>query len=362
MHQTRPWVTAGVALVGAGVLAATPVAPIAAPLPAPVLPGIQLTAVDMVLDLVRHGQSEDNVSGIIGTTPPGAPLTDLGWEQAAALADPDNPQHLQDPDFYNGIYASGFIRPQETAEGWLTAAGAPDTPVTVLPGLNEVNAGILEGTNQSDQMTALMYLVAPLAWMFGQYWVPQLGSTIDPNGMAFQDRFGGAVDQIYANGGDVGEDGDLHNVAFAHALSIATWVMMNVKNPDFGLFFSSLTAGILPNTGQVVIEGNPTDGWTLVSWNGEEVSETPSLLSGLIVDFRDLITAPQMAGWHIMTALQGGDLDEIGAALQAGFTDVFNAIAAFPQAVIDTITGSMGDLAGGDAGDAMGDLLAILAG
>lgn len=361
MRHTRPWITAGVALVGAGVVAATPVAPMAGPLAAVTLPGIQLTATDMVLDLVRHGQSEDNVAGIIGTLPPGAAITDQGATQAAFLADPANPQHLADPGFYDGIYASEFIRTQQTAADWLAAAGVPDHPVSVLAGLNELNAGLLEGSSQENQLMALLYLVGPLSWMFGQYWVPQLGSTIDPNGMAFQDRFSDAVDQIYNNAGDVDGDGSLDSVAFSHAAAISTWVMMNVKNPDFELYFTSLLQGILPNTGQVVVEGNPTDGWTLVSWNGTEVAENPGLLTGLFVDFRDLMVAPQMAGWHIWEAFEGGDPADISAALQTGFNDVLGAFEAFPQSVIDTITGAVGDAAGSSAGDAVGDALASIA-
>ncbi|MEB3049770.1 histidine phosphatase family protein [Mycolicibacter sp. MYC123] len=347
MNHTRPWITAGVALVGAGLVAA-PVAPAAGQLAAVTLPGIELTAADMVLDLVRHAQSEDNVSGVLGTVPPGAPITDLGETQAAALAG-----KLADPDSYAGIYASQFIRTQETADGWLTAAGS-DLHPTVLAGLNELNAGFLEGQTMTSQAEGLLYMVAPLAWMFGQYWVPQLGSTIDPNGMAFNDRFTDAIDTIY-NQGAAGADGTFDSVAFSHAASISTWVMMNVKNPDFELFFQSLQQGLLPNTGQVVIEGNPTDGWTLVSWNGQDVAENPGLLTGLFVDVRDLMVAPQMAGWHITEALQGGDPTEIMAALQTGFTDVFSAISAFPQAVIDTLTSA----AGGSA-EAAGDLLASL--
>ncbi|MGV0625284.1 histidine phosphatase family protein [Mycolicibacter minnesotensis] len=361
MDQTRSRITAGAALVGAGILAATPIVSMPAPSSVAALPEIELTAVNMVLDLVRHGQSVDNVEHIIGTVPPGASITADGAAQAAYLADPANPQHLLDPSLYTGIYASEFIRTQQTAADWLTAAGAPETPVNILGGLNELNAGFLNDADQST-INGLLYLVAPLAWMFGQYWVPQLGSTIDPNGMAFQDRFGDAVATIYANGGVLDEDGNLNGVAFSHAAAISTWAMMNVKNPDFGLFFSSLTQGLLPNTGQVVIEGNPTDGWTLVSWNGTEVAENPGLLTGLFVDFRDLIVAPQMAGWHITEALLSGDPAEFIAALEAGFNDVFTAFAEFPQAVIETISGSLGDAAGGGAGDAVGDMLAALAG
>ena len=93
--------------------------------------------------------------------------------------------------------------------------------------------------------------------------------------------------------------------------------------------------------GQVVIEGNPTDGWTLVSWEGHEVSATPDLLTGLFVDSRDLNVAPQIATWHVLEALQGGDPDQIAAALEAGCDQVLGALAAFPQAVFDTISGAL---------------------
>lgn len=349
MRHTHPWTIAGIALACAGTVAATPVLPIAAPTApskaASVALNIELTALDMVLDLVRHGQSTDNAAGIIGTVPPGASITALGATQAAFLADPTNPQHLANPSYYDGVYASEFVRTQQTAADWLTAAGSPSTPVTVLGGLNEINAGLLDGATQTT-LNGLLYVLPTLAWVFGQYWVPQIGSTIDPNGMAFDNRFTGAVDQIYENGGAVGGDGNLHDVAFAHGGSIAAWTMMNVKNPDFGLFLQSLSSGLLPNTGQVVVEGNPTDGWTLVSWNGTEVAQNPGLLTGLFVDFRDLITAPQMASWNVWEAIVSGDPSTIPTALFDGLNDVCQAIIAFPGAVIDTILTALGDATG----------------
>ena len=39
---------------------------------------------------------------------------------------------------------------------------------------------------------------------------------------------------------------------------------MNVKNPKDSL----LSNHPLPNTGRVVIQGNPITGWTLVDWDG----------------------------------------------------------------------------------------------
>ncbi|MEO8814680.1 MAG: histidine phosphatase family protein [Mycobacterium sp.] len=347
----RPWITAGVVLVGAGVIAVTPVA---APLPDFQALGVQLTAGKLTLDLVRHGQSVDNVEGILGTTPPGAALTDLGDQQAHDVA----PVILAEfPGGIDGIYASELIRTQETAAPLAQLLGM-DTQV--LPGLNEIDAGVLDGA-PLNTFTEIGYILPSLMWILGVYGVPELGSTLDPNGMAFEDRVNEAIQTIY--NGSVSGNADMTDVAFSHAGTIATWTLMNVKNPDFSVVLKELidTHSPLSNTGEVVIEGNPTDGWTLVSYDGQAVPQTPDLLTSLFVDWRDLNTAPQMASWHIWEALQGGDPATISAALQNGFDEVTAALARFPQAVIDSLTGALGDgtgVAGQSAAESVGDLVA----
>ncbi len=374
---THSWITAGVALVGVGAIA---VAPTSVPPPDIHLVDIQLTvgATDITLDLVRHGQSVDNVEGILGTVPPGAALTDVGKEQAIVVGD----------TLYNhghndiaGVYASELLRTQQTAwplDHLLLGTGDPTSipdgplplldPGQILAGLNELNAGFLEG-QPLNTFTEIAYILAPIMWISGQYWVPQLGSDIDPNGVAFNDRVTDAIQAIYDNtiSTTSNDDGKLTDVVFSHAGTIAVWTLMNVKNPDFGVVLKELldTHNPVANTGQVVLEGNPTDGWTLISWDGTDVPQTPDLLTGLFVDWRDLITAPQIAGWHIWEAIQGGDQAAISAAFETGFQQVVAAITQFPQAVIDTITGAFGDGAGGagavaaDASLSLSDLLAI---
>jgi len=329
---TRTWATAAVALVGAGAVAATPVT--VSPLDA-VAVDVLLAAQDITLDLVRHGESVDNAEDVLGTTPPGAELTALGQQQAADVAPLINAAF---PDGIAGLYASEFIRAQDTAQ---PLADLLNTDVTILAGLNELNAGWLEGQDLNI-LTEVAYIIAPLMWIMGQYWVPQLGSTIDANGVMFNDRVGEAIEAIYSN--TVSDpDNPMNSVAFAHAGTIAIWTLMNVKNPDFGFVLSEALKTLSPlgNAAQVVIEGNPTDGWTLVSWDGHEVSATPDLFTGLFVDWRDLNTAPQIAAWHVLEAFQGGDEAEISAALQTGFDQVVNAFVAFPQAVLDTFTAAL---------------------
>lgn len=328
----RPWTAAAVALLGAGAVAATP---LVMPQAGAVAVDILLAAQDITIDMVRHGESVDNAEGILGTVPAGAELTALGHQQAHAVAPEINALF---PDGIAGMYASELIRSQQTAQPLADLLGMD---VTHLAGLNEINAGWFEG-HELNTLTEVAYALPTLMWALGQYWVPMLGSEIDPNGVAFNDRVTEAIEAVYGN--TVSDpDNPLNDAVFAHAGTIAIWTLMNVENPDFGLVLNELleTHSPLANTGQVVIEGNPTDGWTLISWDGHDVAETPDLLTGLFVDWRDLTTAPQIATWHILEAFQDGGQAEIAAALQTGFDQVVGAITAFPQAVIDTIAGAL---------------------
>jgi len=51
---------------------------------------------------------------------------------------------------------------------------------------------------------------------------------------------------------------------FSQGTAIMVWTLMNAKNVKDTL----LTSHPLPNTGRVVVTGNPMTGWTLVEWDG----------------------------------------------------------------------------------------------
>jgi broad specificity phosphatase PhoE len=278
----------------------------------------------VTLDFVRHG--EGGYSSVIDNSVPGPPLTDVGQQQAQAVAD-----LLAGPGDYgiSGIYSSVMTRAQETAAPLAALLGLP---VHELAGLNEIDAGIFADLPVNIgglPLGAVLYAAAPMLWALGLYFVPQLGSS-DFNGMVFQDRFSDAVAAIYA-GSEVGDT----DAVFAHEGSIAFWTLMNVDNPDFGLILNeALTTGeLLPFTGVIEVRGNPEDGWTLVSWGGHAVPEDPGLLTELFVDVRDFITAPQMAAHHIAEALLSGDPTMIMDAIQTGADDVGAAALQFPAAV-----------------------------
>ena len=198
---------------------------------------------DVTLTFIRHAESEANAAEIASTTVPGPPLTPVGQEQATALAD-----RLSGEGF-DGIYASQMVRTQQSAAPLSKALGEQ---VTVLPGLNEIPAGWFEGIPVAD--TSGTFLLGPQAWLRGDR---RFGIPGSEDGDEFNGAFTNAVQRIY-------ESGDDKPIAFSSGLAVMMWTLMNARNGKQSL----LTDHPLPNTGRVVLTGNPTMGWTLISWDG----------------------------------------------------------------------------------------------
>ncbi|AEF35937.1 MULTISPECIES: histidine phosphatase family protein [Mycolicibacter] len=365
-------VAAAVALVGAGVIAVTP--PVHADLAAPAVTLTSGEAQDIVIDIVRHGQRMPPFNDVITPSPdhPGPPLSDLGMQQAQDVAEK---LHQELGDHVAGIFSGQAIRDIDTAAPF---AALQNMTTQILPGLNEIDSGIYAGQPIAS-LSGFLYQFTPMLWtLFGLVLMPIPGSVEDPNGVVMDQKFTEAVAAMYsaAMANPVESDnGDITAVAFNNEADIAAWVALNVKNPDISLllpltlqtmFANDDGSPLLPNTGIVQIEGNPTDGWTLVSWNGIPVPEDPGLLTRLIMDVRDLITTPQVAAWNLYQALLGGDATTIGEAFQTGLHDVSSVFLGFPQAVFDDITdavANLGSAAGGaadDTGSALADLLALI--
>jgi broad specificity phosphatase PhoE len=196
----------------------------------------------ITLTFIRHAESEANANGIIDTSVPGPSLTPTGQQQAAALA-----SRLQN-NRYDGIYASEMVRTQQTAAPMSKALGEQ---VTVLPGLNEISAGWFNGEKADKAAT---YMVAPADWLRGDTSFSIPGSV---SGTDFNGKFTAAVQRIY-------DSGNNKPVAFSSAASIMIWTLLNARNARNSL----ATDHPLPNTGRVVLTGNPVIGWTLVDWDG----------------------------------------------------------------------------------------------
>jgi PE family/Histidine phosphatase superfamily (branch 1) len=287
----------------------------------------------IVIDFVRHGQSVANAAGLFDTSVPGAGLTQLGQQQAQAVA---NALAGQGP--FAGIYASQLIRTQETAGPLASLLGMN---VQVLPGLNEINAGAFNGLAQVSP-AGLLYLVGPVAWTLGFPLVPMLAPGAHINGVVFDQGFTNALETMYGNALTnpvVGADGKITDVAFSSEFAIEVGTMMNVNNPDPLLMLTHP----LPNTGVVVVQGDPQDGWTLVSWNGTPVPAA-SVPTELFVDVRDLIMPPQFAAHNIWQALLTGDPTTIVNSIRDGVHEVGTATVQFPiradgdaQAMLDSL-------------------------
>jgi broad specificity phosphatase PhoE len=197
----------------------------------------------ITLTFIRHAESEVNAAGVIDTSVPGPSLTPAGQQQATAVAS------RLESNKYDGVYASEMVRTQQTAAPMSKALGKQ---VTVLPGLNEISAGWFDGDNVDK--AAATYMVAPADWLRGDTSFSIPGSV---SGTDFNGKFTAAVQRIY-------ESGNNKPVAFSSAASIMLWTLLNARNAKNSL----ATDHPLPNTGRVVLTGNPVIGWTLVDWDG----------------------------------------------------------------------------------------------
>jgi len=371
MQTLSIWsVAASVALAGA-----VAITPTTGPPPGVAVPAIALTSgevrdgavQDVVIDIVRHGQRMPPFNDVITPSPdhPGPPLSDLGVQQAHDVA---AQLHRELGDQVAGIFSGQAIRDIATAAPF---SALLNMTTQILPGLNEIDSGIYAGQPIAS-LSGFLYQFTPMLWtLFGLVLVPIPGSVEDPNGVVMDQKFTDAVDAMYSAAVAnpvVSDNGEITAVAFNNEADIAAWVALNVKNPDISLllpltlqtmFANDDGSPLLPNTGIVQIEGNPTDGWTLVSWNGIAVPEDPGLLTTLIMDVRDLITTPQVAVWNLYQALLGGDPATIGDVLQAGLHDISTTFLGFPQAVFDDIADAWSNLGAADeTGSALSELLA----
>jgi PE family/Histidine phosphatase superfamily (branch 1) len=277
----------------------------------------------IVIDFVRHGQTASNAAGLIDTGVPGPGLTQLGQQQAQAIA---NELAGQGP--YAGIFASQLIRTQETAAPLANLLGINN--VQELPGLNEISAGAFDGLPQISPQ-GLLYIAGPVAWTLGFPLVPVLAPGAHLNGVVFDQGFTSALQTMYGSAMTnpvVGADGNITDVAFSSEFTIEVGTMMNVNNPDPLLMLTHP----LPNTGVVVVQGDPQDGWTLVSWDGTPVPPA-SLPTELFVDVRDLIMPPQFAAYNIWQALLTGDPTTVVNSVRDGVHEVGTAMVDFPLAV-----------------------------
>lgn len=208
----------------------------------------------MRLLLVRHGQTTANLDYLLDTAVPGAGLTALGEQQAAAL-----PEALADEDI-DAIYASTLVRTQRTAAPLAAARGLE---VLVRDGIREVFAGDLEML-RGDTEAGHTYMKTVFAWVAGD---TELRVPGGESGTEVLARY----DSVIAEAADSGA-GAVAMVS--HGAVIRMWTAARATNVDVPF----AAAHPLDNTGVVVLEGAPESGWKALSWAGAVV--TPASDSG----------------------------------------------------------------------------------
>lgn len=203
--------------------------------------------------LVRHGQTPANVAGSLDTATPGPGLTDLGARQAQAVADALAGQ-ASDGGSIAAIYVSRLLRTHLTAAPLAAALGL--TPAQ-LDGTHEIEAGDYEGRN--DHGSVRGYMTTVFAWGSGDF-APRMPGAGD--GHEFFARFDAAIARVAAEnapGATV--------VVVSHGAAIRVWCGQRVV----GLGDGYTGENHLENTGVVVIEGSPEDGWRALSWAGTPI-------------------------------------------------------------------------------------------
>ncbi|QQQ76575.1 histidine phosphatase family protein [Saccharothrix sp. 6-C] len=201
----------------------------------------------MRLILVRHGETASNLKMALDSLPPGPPLTEAGRAQAAALAE----QLAAEP--VAAVYASTAVRAQETAAPVAAAFGLD---VEVVEGVQEIFCGDLEGRHDREAFEEFIATVKQ--WAAGDLDVPLPGGE---SGRQAIDRCLAAVDRITARH----RDGDTV-VLVSHGAVLRMGALALARNVGPAL----AEAGLLPNTGRVVLD-RAGDGWRCTSWTGVDV-------------------------------------------------------------------------------------------
>jgi probable phosphoglycerate mutase len=197
------------------------------------------------LILVRHGQSHANVARQLDTKPPGAPLTDLGHEQARTFGrDWEHPVGL--------VAHSTALRAIETAAEIGAQLGL--RPVQ-LDGIHEVQVGDLE--DRADDAAHEEFNAIYRLWQEGDYEVPMPGGE---SAQQVLDRYVPVVNQLRLRHlDDHAWTGDVVVVSHGAAIRLVGAVLGGV---DAGFAIEHHLA----NTECVVLSPITDGRWSCLQW------------------------------------------------------------------------------------------------
>ena len=187
----------------------------------------------MRLYFVRHGQSEANVQRVISNRDLPHPLTDLGRQQAGALA-----RSLADMPLA-AIYSSPILRAAQTAQ---LVAALKGLPVELVDALREPDCGIMEGRGDEEawaEHARVMY-----DWVVQRQFDSRMAG-----GESYHDlraRFVPFVDRLIAAHGDL----DHNLLLITHGSLLYLMLPLVLTNVDF----SAVNEYPMPNTAVIVAE------------------------------------------------------------------------------------------------------------
>jgi broad specificity phosphatase PhoE len=200
----------------------------------------------MKLYFARHGQSEANVLRVISNRGLVHPLTELGRQQAAELA-----QALTSIPIAK-IYSSPLLRARQTAE---IVAATLNRPVEIADALREPDCGIAEG--RSDEAAWAEHHRAWTAWLDERRYNYRI-----EGGESFNDlqaRFAPFIDRLSAEHGGASD----HLLLISHGELLIMMLSVLLTNAD-EVFAAPRS---IPNTGTIVVERQAA-GWVCVEWCG----------------------------------------------------------------------------------------------
>lgn len=204
----------------------------------------------MKLQLVRHAESTSNVLRTLNTKMPGPPLTAQGRAQAEALAEGLAAEPVV------AVYCSVAVRAQQTAA---PVAARHGLEVQVIEGVQEIFVGDLEDRGDAAGIDAYARVFYP--WTLGELELSMPGGE---SGLQVRDRFLDAVSQVRAKHEQEHPDGTVVLVSHGGAMRLCAELLADNVPPNLA------EAGLLPNTGSIVLATTDGGGWHCVAWAGAD--------------------------------------------------------------------------------------------
>lgn len=210
----------------------------------------------MRLVLIRHGQTNSNLTGALDTAYPGAPLNETGLAQAAAL--PEKYERLVGvkPE---RIHASFILRACQTASPLAEHYG-----ITVEPDedLREILAGDME--MRTEKKYTDRYLDTAIGWATGEALEVRMPGA--QTGTETLERFDRGIARLTE-----GLPADATVVAVIHGAIMRVWGAQRLR----GLTGELICQFPCQNASLTVAHGSVEDGWDLDLWSDQTPESWP---------------------------------------------------------------------------------------